>query len=138
MTYLLDTNVLSEVRKPSPHDAVTRWFASVRSADLFLSVLVIGEIRRGIEQLRPRDGSQAHAYELWLDQLKDEFRDRLLPVTESVADEWGRLNAARTRPALDGLIAATAKMAGLTLVTRNVRDFADTGIRLLNPFEPQS
>ena len=101
-----------------------------------MSVLVFGEIRRGIERLRSRDGVQAEAYEHWLNELFGEYQDRILPVTAQVAERWGRFNAIRTLPVIDGLMAATAAVMGLTLVTRNVSDLAGIGVQLLNPFEP--
>ncbi len=134
MTYLLDTNVISEVRKPNGDQHVKTWFGSVRGADLYVSALVLGEIRQGIERLRPRDPMQATAFETWLARLRTEFGDRILAVTDVVADEWGRLNAVQPFPTVDGLLAATAIVHGLTLVTRNTRDIARTGASLLNPF----
>ena len=102
--------------------------------DLYLSVLVIGEIRQGIERLQRRDPIQAQAYERWLGALRTEYADRILPVTEEVAEEWGRLNAIDPLPVIDGLLAATAKVLGLTFVTRNTVDVARTGVALFNPF----
>ena len=134
MSFLLDTNVVSEGRKPSADAHVRAWYASVYSYELYLSVLVIGEIRQGIERLQRRDPVQAQAYERWLGLLRAEYADRILPVTEDVAEEWGRLNAISPLPIIDGLLAATAKVFGLTLVTRNTADMARTGVSLLNPF----
>lgn len=135
MSFLLDTNVISEIRKKGRCDpAVARWWAGVRPDQIYLSVLVLGEIRRGIEQVRPRDPAQAAALERWLSMLAESFRERLLPVDQPVAEEWGRMDAVRTLPLIDGLIAATAKVHGLTLVTRDVRDLAGCGARLLDPF----
>lgn len=136
MSYLLDTNVVSELRRPRPAEAVLSWFGSVNSADLWLSVLVLGEIRQGVEQLARRDADQAAAREKWLLDLTDLFGDRILPVTAEVTDLWGRLNVPDRLPAVDGLLAATAIVHGWTLVTRNTSDVARTGVRLLNPFEP--
>jgi predicted nucleic acid-binding protein len=102
---------------------------------LYLSVLVFGEIRKGVELLRRRDPAGAGAYESWLDQLQREFRTRILPVTTDVAEEWGRMNAQRPLPVVDGLIAATASAQGWILVTRNVKDFADLGVKVVNPFD---
>lgn len=136
MSYLVDTNVLSEGRKPRPNRHVRAWFDSVSESSLFLSVLVVGEIRRGVEGIRRRDPRQAQAFEAWLEELRRSFTDRLLPVSVEVAEEWGRLNVPNPIPAIDGLLAATARVNGLTLVTRNVADLRATGVRLLNPFEP--
>ena len=135
MTFLVDTNVISEARKPNGHPNVRAWFGSVRGIDLYLSVLVIGEIRQGIERLRRRDASQADVYEAWLAMLRRDYADRILPITGEVAEEWGRINVPDPVPAIDGLLAATAKVHGLTLVTRNTTDIARTGVRLLNPFQ---
>jgi predicted nucleic acid-binding protein len=95
---------------------------------------VIGEIRQGIERLRPRNEAQAAALESWLDGLVAGYHDRILPITVEVAQEWGRLNAAVRPPIVDGLLAATAKVHRLVLVTRNVADVASTGVAVVNPF----
>jgi predicted nucleic acid-binding protein len=134
VSYLLDTNVVSELRRRRPDTGVLTWFDSVRSADLRLSVLVLGEIRQGVEQLARRDADQAAMYEKWLLDLVDVFSDRIVPVTVEVADLWGRLNVPDRLPAVDGLLAATAMVHGWTLVTRNTSDIARTGVLLLNPF----
>ena len=135
MSYLLDTNVVSEIRKPIPNDGVAAWFAETDSADLHLSVLVVGEVRQGIERLRHRgDGEQAAVYERWLEVLKSEFGDRLLPVTTAVAEGWGVLNADRLLPVVDGLLAATAVVHELTLVTRDESLLAAPGVRTLDPW----
>lgn len=137
MRFLLDTNVVSEVRKPAADSNVLAWFSSVSGADLYLSVLVVGEIRQGIERLRRRDSAQAKAYELWLVALQKQYADHVLPITAQVAEEWGRLNVPNRLPVIDGLLAATAKVLGMTLVTRNSADVASSGVPLLNPFDPQ-
>ena len=108
MSYLLDTNVISEIRRPKPNARVASWFEEAAGEDLFLSVLVVGEIRQGIERLRMRDPKQAVAFERWLDSLQRDFGDRLLPVSRTVADAWGRLNAPAPLPVVDSLLAATA------------------------------
>jgi len=133
--YLLDTNVVSELRRRKPHIYVTAWFDSVRDEDIHLSVLVVGEIRQGIDRLRRRDPDQANAYDEWLDQLRTGYGDRIVPVDMAVAEEWGRLNSERALPVVDGLLAATASVHRWTVVTRNVRDFPD-GVDVVNPFEP--
>jgi predicted nucleic acid-binding protein len=136
MSYLIDTNIIAEVRKGSrcdPH--VSRWWSQVMDDELFLSVLVIGEIRKGIELARPRDPVRAANLEQWLNTLITSFAGRILPVDQWVADEWGRLNAPNPRPTVDSLLAATAKVHGLTLVTRNLADMPKTGISMINPFE---
>jgi predicted nucleic acid-binding protein len=135
VSFLLDTNVVSEVRKPDPDTHVHRWIASVPGFELFISVLVVGEIRQGIERLRPRDPRQAAAHEAWLAVLRHEYRDRVLPITADIGEEWGRLNSSRPLPVIDGLMAATAIVHDLTLVTRNVADVSGTAARVVNPFE---
>lgn len=134
MTYLLDTNVISELRKRSPNRAVASWFESVSGADLYLSVLVVGEVRQGIERLRRRDPSQAKVFERWLSTLKRDFADRVLPITPPIAEAWGRLNAERPLPVVDSLLAATALVHGLTFVSREADRLERTGIALLNPW----
>ena len=134
MSFLLDTNVVSEVRKQSPDAGVAGWFASVPADELFLSVLVVGEIRQGIERLVRRDPAQAEIFERWLSQLVDSYSDRLVPITERIAQAWGRLNVPDPVPVVDGLMAATALAHDWILVTRNVNDIRSTGVRLLNPF----
>jgi predicted nucleic acid-binding protein len=135
MNYLLDTNVVSEIRKPNADPSVRGWYEGVRGDELFVSVLVVGEVRRGIERIRRRDSDQAEVYERWLATLQARYSGRILPITAEIAEEWGRLNAPDPLPEVDGLLAATARVHGLTLVTRNTADFARTGVRLLNPFE---
>ena len=136
MSYLLDTNVVSEVRKPQANPHVRAWFASVPGESLYLSVLTVGEIRRGMEQLRRRDPAQAAIFEAWLASLRQHYADRLLPVTTEIAEEWGRLNVPDPLPTVDGLLAATARVRGLVLVTRNTADLARTDVRVLDPFTP--
>ena len=134
MSFLLDTNVLAEVRKSRANPGVKEWFEAVEEAQLFLSVLVVGEIRQGVDRLRRRDPRQAAGYDAWLTGLRTRFARRILPVTEEVAVEWGRLNVPDPLPVVDGLLAATARVHGLTLVTRNVADVARVDVPLFNPF----
>jgi predicted nucleic acid-binding protein len=134
--YLLDTNVISELRRDAEcAPEVAEWYRSVTSADLSLSVLVAGEVKQGIEKLR-RHGAhrRAEVYARWLDALKEEFADRMLPVTAAVAERWGELRATSPVPPIDGLMAATALEHDLTFVTRDVGPLADKGVRLLNPW----
>jgi hypothetical protein len=139
LSYLVDTNVLSELRKGRRCDPnVFRWFSAIPDEDVFLSVLVIGEIRRGIERIRRRDVGSAKALEAWLRRLLVGHRDRILSIDEAIAEEWGRLSAPDPIPVVDGLMAATARVKGLTLATRNVRDVALIGVPVVNPFEPAS
>lgn len=134
MTWLVDTNVLSELRKGDrAHPGVRAWFTGARDEDLHTSVLVLGEIRRGIESLRRRDVPSALALEQWLARLTTSFGDRVLVVDVRIADRWGALGAPDPIPTVDGLLAATALVHDLTLVTRNVRDVATTGVRVLDP-----
>lgn len=134
MAFLLDTNVISEARKQSSDSKVRTWLASVPESELYLSVLVVGEVRQGIERLRRRDPAQAAPYDSWLSSLLHGFADRLVPVTVEVCEEWGRLNVPDPLPVVDGLMAATAKVRDWTFVTRDVGGLAQTGARLLNPF----
>jgi predicted nucleic acid-binding protein len=134
VTWLLDTNIVSELRKGERGDpGVRAWFTEVDDSQLFTSVLVLGEIRRGIESIRRRDASGALALEQWLVRVAVGFGDRVLPIDARVADRWGALNAPDPIPTVDGLLAATALIHGLTIVTRNVRDIARTGARTLDP-----
>jgi hypothetical protein len=135
VSYLLDTNALSELRKRTPDPRVTGWFDTAPKAELYLSCLTIGEIRRGIERLRRKDEVQAQAIERWLAVLRRFYQDRIVPIDIEIAERWGRLSAAATLPAIDGLLAATALTRDLTVVTRNVADFAPSGARVLNPWE---
>ena len=137
MKFLLDTNVIAEVRKGSRANAHVRsWFAALDPDAVLLSVVTIGEIRKGIENVRRRDAVAARALERWLRRVLRDHRDRILTVDLSVAEEWGRMNVPDPLPVIDGLLAATAKVHGLTLATRNVRDVARSGAELVNPFEP--
>ena len=138
MSFLLDTNVVSEARRARPDRAVREWLDEVPSAELHLSVLVVGEIRRGIELLRNREPRRAEALDSWLDGLARAYADRLLPVSEPVAAAWGRLSSRRPLPAIDGLMLATAQVHGLTLVTREAPSFADLGVPTLSPWAPGS
>lgn len=136
MTWLVDTNVISEIRKgPRCHPSVASWWAAVEDHDLFLSALTLGEIRKGIESVRPRDPMKAGALERWLREVSDVFGARVLGVDPAVADAWGRMSASRSVPVIDALLAATAQVHGLVLVTRNTADVSGLGVRTLNPFD---
>jgi toxin FitB len=134
MSFLLDTNVVSELRKKSPDPGVVDWLESVKSAQLYLSVLVVGEIKQGVERLAARDPKHAAAIDDWLQRLVRGYSDRIVPVSLEVAEAWGRLNASGPLPLADGLMAATALVHDWTFVTRNTADVERTGVRLLDPF----
>ena len=137
MSYLIDTNVISEVRKGARADTnVAAWYGAIPDESLYLSVLVVGEIRRGVERKRPADPAQASALEKWLDAVNGRFAERILPVDGPVAEAWGRMAARRPLSVIDGLMAATAKVHGLTLVTRNIADVRGLDVPVFNPFEP--
>ena len=131
--YLVDTNIVSEARR-GRREAVG-WLRSVDPAEIYLSVITVGEIVRGAELKRRSDPVAAENLLGWLNVLRAHYGQRLLPISDAVAAEWGRLAALRPRGDADGLIAATAIVHGLALVTRNVRDFADVGAKVINPFE---
>ncbi len=136
MTFLIDTNIISEVRKGDSGDpGVSTWWESVSEGDLWLSALVIGEIRKGVELVRDRDTFKAEALEKWLAQVISSFSDRVLPIDTAVAEEWRRMSAIRSVSVIDTLLAATAKVHGLTFVTRNVADVAELNVDVLNPFD---
>ena len=110
------------------------WFESVLDADIFLSVLVLGEVRRGIELCRRTDPQAAIALERWLKGLIQQYTARILPISLEIAERWGQLGLAQPLPSIDGLLAATALQHDLTLVTRNIADVERTGVQVLNPF----
>jgi predicted nucleic acid-binding protein len=139
VSFLIDTNIISELRKGERCDVhVSAWYASIADEDLFLSTLVLGEIRKGIELARPRDPDKAAALERWLRQVEAGFDGRVLGIDNAVSDQWGRINAIRPIPVIDGLLAATAITNGLTLVTRNDSDVAGVGALVLNPFRTRN
>jgi predicted nucleic acid-binding protein len=136
VSYLLDTSVLSELRKGKrANPRVVAWFEGVADKEVFISVLVLGELRQGVERVRRRDPAAAARLERWLDALATGYADRALPVDDRIADLWGRLSVPDPLPAVDGLLAATALVHNLTLVTRNVRDVEATGAEVFNPFD---
>jgi predicted nucleic acid-binding protein len=135
MAFLLDTNVLSELRRGERCDpGVLEWARAARGDQHYVSVLSIGEIRKGIELLRRRAPEQCPVFENWLARIQTDYAEATLAVTDLICLRWGQLMAERTLPVIDGLLAATALTHNLTVVTRNVDDFADTGVLVVNPF----
>ncbi|MDR3069957.1 MAG: type II toxin-antitoxin system VapC family toxin [Propionibacteriaceae bacterium] len=137
MRFLLDTNVVSELRATKAHPEVVAWIKSLTADQIFLSVLTIGEIRRGVASLANRDPARAKALDSWLTGLQVTYSEHILPLTLAIADHWGIFNATRTFPAVDSLIAATAYEHGLTVATRNVSDFDGLDVSVFNPFSGQ-
>ena len=135
MTFLLGTDVLSALRGFERNPKVVSWVEARRTADLYLSVVTVGEIEGGIAQQQQRNPSFAQELALWLDRVLSWYGDRILPVDSDTARRWGQLSAALGHYGADLLIAATALEHGLTVVTRNVRHFQNTGVPTLNPFE---
>lgn len=135
MTFLADTNVLSELRKRErANESVRAWTASYGWGAIHTSWIAIAELKRGAAMIARRDPAQAASLERWISELLDELGDRVFPVERSVAEAWGGLMVPRTRPTMDTLIAATALVHGLTLATRNVRDFAGSGLTVMDPW----
>lgn len=136
MQYLLDTNVLSETRKKHADVNVTTFVANTDPSALYISVLTLGELRKGIAQKRRTDPAAATALAAWVDGLEVGFADRILGIDAATASQWGELSAQRPRPIIDTLLAATAIVHQLIFVTRNTGDVDDIGVKLLNPFAP--
>ena len=137
--YLLDTNVVSELRKRDRcNENVRAWYTSVSDDDLYLSVLTLGEIRKGIELIRDRDPGQAEVLENWLRYVQQNYEGRILSIDADITEAWGRMHYIRNVPVIDGLLAATAKVHNLTLVTRNIQHVEGLGANLLNPFAPET
>ena len=135
MTFLLDTNIISEIRKRGrAHPNLSRWVARTPVEEIGTSVMVLAEIRRGIEMKRRSDPNQARSLDQWFAEVRNRLGDRVLPIDEPIADAWARLGIPDGLPLIDGLLAATAKVRGLTLVTRNIADIRGTGVSLLDPF----
>ena len=133
--YLLDTNVVSETRKSRPDSGVMAFLDAADSAGLFLSVLTLGELRKGVEAKRKTDPLAADRLGPWVDTIETQFADRLLCIDAATARLWGELSAGRSLPVIDTLIAATAIRHGVTLVTRNTADFESTGTPLVDPWQ---
>lgn len=134
MSFLLDTNVLSETRRRAPDANVLAWLDRADPGELYVSVLSIGEIRKGIETRRRSDAGAAAALDHWLRGLETLFADRLVPIDLEIAETWGALAARGPLPVIDALIAATAQARGMTVVSRNVRDIARAGVEVVNPW----
>lgn len=131
--YLLDTNVVSELRKPKPHGGVVAWLQDIQDSALYLSALTIGEIQVGIELIREQDAAKARELTRWLDAVAQTYN--VLPMDAATFREWARLMHRKSNTIHeDAMIAATAKVAGLTVVTRNIADFKSFKVPLLNPF----
>jgi toxin FitB len=136
MPYLLDTNVVSELRlKERAAPRFLAWRRSLVYEEAFVSVLVLGEMRRGVESKRLKDSTAARVFEKWLNEVEATFGERILPVNRKICDYWGRMTARANVPTTDGLIAATALHYGLTVATRNTTDFQRCGVDYFNPFE---
>lgn len=138
--FLLDTDVLSELRKPVQRRNlnVVGWISQVQSQELFVSVLTIGEIERGIERIRDSNPVVAENLRAWLDLILRAYESRILPLTLDIARRWGRLSQKIGNKSIDVAIAATALEHGLTVATRNVSDFIPTGVAVFNPFDPMT
>lgn len=133
--YLLDTNVISELRKPKPHGAVVEWVRNLQPDQLFLSAVTIGELQAGVERTRRNDPAKAAEIEVWIEQVPESYR--VLPMDALCFREWGRLMAGTPNQLMeDAMIAATARVHGLTVATRNEADFKPLDVPIFNPFRP--
>jgi predicted nucleic acid-binding protein len=133
--YLLDTNVISETRRVRPDSGVLGFLSATDAAGFFLSVMTLGELRRGVESKRRSDPSGADQLAVWVEKIETTFADRVLPIDAAIARRWGEASAGRSIPVIDTLIAATALQHGLTLVTRNTGDFLATKVPVLDPWQ---
>ncbi len=135
MKFLLDTNVVSETRRKRPDPAVLEWLAGTDPESLHVSVLTLGEIAKGATAIALRDPQAARVLNHWLEALRLHFADRILAIDDAVALRWGALSAARPLSVVDALLAATAQVHGMTLVTQNLKDLHGTGVAILNPWD---
>jgi toxin FitB len=134
--YLLDTNVVSELRKPKPHGAVIAWIQSVADDQLFISALTLGELQAGAERTRRQDQEKAKAIEAWIDQVAEAYE--IIPMDAGMFREWARLMDGKSDHLVeDAMVAATARIRGLIVATRNVRDFKGLAVEVFNPFAPK-
>jgi predicted nucleic acid-binding protein len=134
VSFLLDTNVVSETRRKAPDPKVVVWVSQADPSDLFISAMTLGEIAKGVALRAKQSPAQAAGLEQWLAETRTEYANRIVAIDADIAEAWGRLDTKRNLPVVDGLLAATALVRGMTLVTRNVRDVAGAGITLLNPW----
>lgn len=133
--YLLDTNVISELRKKNRcNPGVRNWYTSINESEIYLSVLVIGELRCGVELIRRRDPNAAFHLEVWLKTIIQGYSHRIFPITQEIAEVWGHMNVPNPISTVDGLLAATAKVHECTLVTRNTKDILQCNISYYNPW----
>lgn len=130
--YVLDTNVISELSKRTPHERVLAWMGTM--PDVYLSVLTVGELLRGIPRLHAKDRTRAEHLSQWIQGVRSKFATKIIPVDSQAIERWAQMSTQRTLPVIDSLIAATALAHDLTIATRNVKDFQDTGVRVFNPF----
>jgi predicted nucleic acid-binding protein len=135
VSYLFDTNVVSETRKRRPPPQIVAVLNAIPLSAAHISVLTLGEMRRGAVMKAASDPGSAAEFELWLADIETTLVGRILPITPGIASRWGEMSAGRTRPVIDTLLAATASVHGLTVVTRNTRDFRDLGVSVLNPWD---
>jgi predicted nucleic acid-binding protein len=134
VSFLLDTNVISETRRKRPDPRALSWLRRSDPAALHISALTLGEISKGVAKHSRHDKTQAAALRHWLDTIRMVYAERIVPIDAEIAETWGRLAAKRPLPVVDGLLAATALVRGMTLVTRNIGDVADTGVTVVDPW----
>jgi len=134
MAYLLDTDILSAIRKKQRDNNLEAWFVNNRTAEIFLSVVTIGEIERGITRQKPVDPEFAQSLNQWLEAIISRYGQRILPLTTNIARRWGQLSGELGHNGADLMIAATALENNLTVVTRNTRHFEPAKVNLINPF----
>ena len=134
LQYLLDTNILSETRKKQADERVMSFLSDAEPSALFVSVLSLGELRKGVALKTRSDADAAKRLGAWVDGLEFSFGERILGIDAAIARQWGELSAQRSRPVVDTLLAATALVHKLTLVTRNINDVHDLGVKLLDPW----